>query len=100
MLSMQTIRERTAEVRQACADRQMDVPIDTILERDTTYRMLLSEVETQRAARNAAAFAASWAAATTRAELGRDLRPAELAAVKQGVAAITATPSVVRSQKK
>ena len=57
MLSMQTIRERTAEVRQACADRQMDVPIDTILERDTTYRSLLSEVETQRAARNAASKA-------------------------------------------
>jgi len=46
---------------------------------------------------DAAAFAASWAAATTQAELSRDLRPAELAAAKQGLAAIAATPSAVRS---
>ena len=54
MLSMQTIRERTAEVRQACADRFTDVPIDRILELDTSYRTLLGEVEALRAERNRA----------------------------------------------
>lgn len=57
MLSVQTIREQTEAVRQACADRQMDVPIDEILERDTAYRALLGEVETQRAERNRASKA-------------------------------------------
>ena len=54
MLSMQTIRERTAEVRQACADRFTDVPIDRILELDTSYRTLLGEVEALRAERKRA----------------------------------------------
>ena len=54
MLSMQTIRERTAEVRQACADRFTDVPIDRILQLDGSYRALLGEVEALRAERNRA----------------------------------------------
>jgi seryl-tRNA synthetase len=54
VLSIQTIRERTDVVRQACADRQMDVPIDDILRLDTKYRGLLGEVEGLRAERNRA----------------------------------------------
>ena len=57
MLSMQTIRERTAEVRQACADRFTEVPIDRILELDSAYRALLGEVEALRAERNRASKA-------------------------------------------
>lgn len=57
MLSVQTIREQTEAVRRACADRQTDGHIDEILERDTTYRALLSEVEAQRAERNRASKA-------------------------------------------
>ncbi|MEZ4552856.1 MAG: serine--tRNA ligase [Dehalococcoidia bacterium] len=57
MLSIQTIREHTDAVRQACADRQMDVPIDGILGADTEYRALLGEVERLRAERNRASKA-------------------------------------------
>jgi seryl-tRNA synthetase len=54
VLSIQTIREQTEAVRQACADRQTDVPIDEILRLDTEYRGFLGEVERLRAERNRA----------------------------------------------
>jgi len=54
VLSIQTIREQTDAVRQACADRQMDVPLDDILRLDVEYRGLLGEVEQLRAERNRA----------------------------------------------
>jgi seryl-tRNA synthetase len=57
VLSAQTIREQTDAVRRACADRQSDISIDAILERDAAYRALLSEVEAQRAERNRASKA-------------------------------------------
>ncbi|MFA7297558.1 MAG: serine--tRNA ligase [Dehalococcoidia bacterium] len=57
MLSVQTIREQTEAVRQACLDRQTDAHIDEILERDAAYRALLAAVETQRAERNRASKA-------------------------------------------
>ena len=44
MLSVQTIREQTEAVRQACLDRQTDGHIDEILERDAAYRALLTAV--------------------------------------------------------
>src|SRR5690606_39080197 len=54
VLSIQTIREQTDAVRQACADRQMDVPLDDILRLDVEYRGLLGQVEQLRAERNRA----------------------------------------------
>ena len=54
MLSMQTIREQTAEVRHACAARGTDVPLDEILELDRGRREILAEVEGMRAERNRA----------------------------------------------
>ena len=57
MLSIQTIREQTDAVRQACTDRQMDVPIDEILRADSEHRTLLGEVEALRAERNRASKA-------------------------------------------
>ena len=54
MLSLQTLREQTEAVRQACADRQMDVPVDDILRLDVEHRGLLGEVERLRAERNRA----------------------------------------------
>ena len=57
MLSIQTIREQTAAVRQACADRQTGVPIDEILRLDTEHRRLLGEVEQLRSERNRASKA-------------------------------------------
>ncbi len=54
MLSMQTIREQTAEVREACAARGADVPLDEILELDRGRREILAEVEGMRAERNRA----------------------------------------------
>ena len=54
MLSIQTLRERTDEVRQALADRGTEAPLDRILELDAERRGLLQDVETLRAERNAA----------------------------------------------
>jgi seryl-tRNA synthetase len=54
MLSLQTIRDRTDEVRQACTDRKSDAPIDRILELDSERRPLLGDVEGMRADRNVA----------------------------------------------
>jgi len=54
---MQTIREQTARIRQACADRQTAAPIDAILDLDSRYRTLLTDVETLRAERNRASKA-------------------------------------------
>ena len=54
MLSMQTLRERSDEVRQSCVDRQTEAPIDEILELDGRNRALLAELEQMRAERNQA----------------------------------------------
>ena len=54
MLSIRTIRERTAEVRRSCARRGLEAPIDAILDLDRRRRELLAEVEGLRAARNRA----------------------------------------------
>ena len=45
MLSIQTLRERTDEVRQALADRHTEAPLDRILELDSERRGLLQDVE-------------------------------------------------------
>jgi len=57
VLSLQTIRERTDEVRAACAQRGTDAPVDRIVELDDERRPLLGEVETMRADRNRASKA-------------------------------------------
>ncbi|MDA0353792.1 MAG: serine--tRNA ligase [Chloroflexi bacterium] len=57
MLSLQTIRERTDEVRAACAQRGTDAPVDRIVELDDERRPLLGEVEAMRADRNRASKA-------------------------------------------
>ncbi|MDA1062449.1 MAG: serine--tRNA ligase [Chloroflexi bacterium] len=54
MLSMQAIREQTAELRAAFARRGIEAPLDEIVELDSGRRDLLSEVETMRAERNQA----------------------------------------------
>ena len=54
MLSLQTLRERTDEVRRACAARGTSVPLDHILELDERRRALLTQVEAMRADRNRA----------------------------------------------
>jgi seryl-tRNA synthetase len=54
MLSLQTIRERSDEIREACAKRESDAPIDRILELDSERRPLLGDVERMRADRNQA----------------------------------------------
>ena len=54
MLSIQTLRERTDEVRRSLADRRTEAPLDRILELDAQRRDLLREVEGMRADRNAA----------------------------------------------
>ena len=54
MLSLSTLRERTDEVRQSCADRGVDVALDRILELDGERRALLADVERMRADRNRA----------------------------------------------
>ncbi len=54
MLSLEVLRERTDEVRRACAVRGMAVPLDHILELDEQRRGLLVQVEGMRADRNQA----------------------------------------------
>ncbi|MDP6606711.1 MAG: serine--tRNA ligase [Dehalococcoidia bacterium] len=54
MLSIQVLRERTDEVKAACAARGVDAPIDRIVELDDQRRSLLGEVERMRADRNQA----------------------------------------------
>jgi seryl-tRNA synthetase len=54
MLPLQTLRERTEDVRRSLADRQTEAPLDRILELDTQRRDLLRDVEAMRAERNAA----------------------------------------------
>ena len=54
MLSLQTIREQTDEVRRACALRGVEAPIDDILALGRDRRELLSQVEGMRAERNQA----------------------------------------------
>lgn len=54
MLPIQLIRQKTEEVRRACALRGLDTPIDAILKLDHERRVLLSEVESMRADRNQA----------------------------------------------
>ena len=55
MLSIQTIRERTDDVRQSLRDRHSDAPLDAILELDEGRRALLADVERMRRDRNEAA---------------------------------------------
>ena len=57
MLSLQTVRDRADEIRQACAQRGTDAPVDQIIELDSSRRPLLTEVETLRADRNRASKA-------------------------------------------
>ncbi|MFA7248539.1 MAG: serine--tRNA ligase [Dehalococcoidia bacterium] len=52
MLSIQTIRERTDEVRQSLADRHTDAPLDAILAADELRRSVLADVERMRHDRN------------------------------------------------
>ncbi|MEE8336519.1 MAG: serine--tRNA ligase [Dehalococcoidia bacterium] len=54
MLSIQVLRERTDEVKAACAARGVDAPIDRIIELDEERRSLLGTVEGMRAGRNQA----------------------------------------------
>lgn len=54
MLSIQVIRERTAEVREALERRQADAPVDDILVLDERRRTLLTDVEAMRRDRNEA----------------------------------------------
>ncbi|MSQ42195.1 MAG: serine--tRNA ligase [Dehalococcoidia bacterium] len=54
MLSLQVLRERTDEVRRACAARGVEVPLDRIIALDGQRRALLQQVETMRADRNQA----------------------------------------------
>jgi len=54
MLDINLIREQPNLVRKALSDRQMDpAPVDRILELDARRRVLLTEVETLKAERNA-----------------------------------------------
>ncbi|MDA1004508.1 MAG: serine--tRNA ligase [Chloroflexi bacterium] len=54
MLSIQTIREHTDEVRRALAKRSSDAPLDRVLALDERRRALLADVEGMRADRNRA----------------------------------------------
>jgi seryl-tRNA synthetase len=54
VLSIQVIRERTDEVREAMRLRETDAPIDAILELDERRRALLGNVEAMRRDRNEA----------------------------------------------
>ena len=54
MLSIQTIRERTDDVRRALAARASTAPLDRVLALDEQRRALLGEVERMRADRNRA----------------------------------------------
>lgn len=54
MLSIQTIRERTDEVRLALTNRRSDAPLDAVLAADDRRRAVLGEVERRRGERNAA----------------------------------------------
>ncbi len=54
MLSIQTIRERTDEVRRSLANRHTDAPLDAILAADDRRRSVLADVERMRHDRNAA----------------------------------------------
>ncbi len=54
MLSLQTIRSRSDEVRQACLARGSNAPLDRILALDSERRPLLGDVEQMRADRNQA----------------------------------------------
>ncbi|MEX2372683.1 MAG: serine--tRNA ligase, partial [Dehalococcoidia bacterium] len=52
MLSIQTIRERTEDVRRMLADRRTTAPLDEILAADERRRALLARVEDGRRDRN------------------------------------------------
>ena len=52
MLSIQTIRERTDEVRQSLANRHSDAPLEAILAADEMRRSVLADVERMRHERN------------------------------------------------
>jgi len=54
VLSLQTIREHTDEVRNAVNQRHTEAPIEQIIELDAERSPLLTEVETMRADRNRA----------------------------------------------
>jgi len=54
VLSIQTIRERTDDVRRMLADRRSSAPIDEILAADERWRTLLAQVEEMRRDRNEA----------------------------------------------
>ncbi|MCC6236833.1 MAG: serine--tRNA ligase [Dehalococcoidia bacterium] len=57
MLSIQTLRERTEDVRRALQQRHTEAPLDRILELDAYRRALLQDVEAMRAERNTASKA-------------------------------------------
>ena len=97
MIPIQVIRQHTDLVRRACADRQTDAPIDAIIELDTGYRTLLTEVETLRADRNRASKAIGQAAPEARQQLiaeqqavktRLDAREAELQAMEPQLRAL------------
>lgn len=52
MLSIQTIRERTDDVRRMLSERRTQAPLDAILDTDDRRRVLLMQVEKMRAERN------------------------------------------------
>ena len=52
MLSIQTIRERTDEIRKSLRDRRTDAPLDAILAADEMRRSVLADVERMRHDRN------------------------------------------------
>ena len=52
MLSIQTIRERTDEIRKSLRDRHTDAPLDAILAADEMRRSVLADVERMRHDRN------------------------------------------------
>ena len=54
MLSIQTIRERTDEVRRSLADRHTEAPLEAILAADELRRSVLADVERMRHDRNEA----------------------------------------------
>ncbi len=60
MLSIQTLRERTEDVRRALQQRHTEAPLDRILELDAYRRALLQDVEAMRAERNTASKANSF----------------------------------------
>ena len=52
MLSIQTIRERTNDVRRSLADRRTEAPLEAILDADERRRAVLADVERMRHDRN------------------------------------------------